>query len=92
MRVQPVDSTTFKVYKATRTTQVSSGTLSVDVGVCKDKKIEIYKMFNNKGRLTQKLYWLENIFGKLIRSKMITFDNEGNKTKILGTEDIMEII
>lgn len=89
MRVVPTMSPSFKVYTGTKTTVNGSEKIVVDTGVWNDKKIEIFKHFNDKGRLAHKLYWLETIVNRIIKAKLVYFDDKGKKVK---TADVNSII
>ena len=67
MKIQPTDSTTFKIYKGSKIR--SYGEYSW--GFYKDKKIEIYDAYN----FNQKLIYVSDKFKNFIKSKLTYWQN-----------------
>lgn len=85
MRIQPVDNISFGIYKNTNKTVRDYGTVICDTGIFKDKKIEIYSMFDKSGKLEHKLYYVSQMLNWL-KSKLVYFSN-GKKWKVLKSEN-----
>ena len=69
MNIQPVNNTSFGIYKGTRKTYYGF----VDSGTYKDMNIDIYNAFNNNGTLKHKLYYVTDLTRNWIKSKLKFF-------------------
>jgi hypothetical protein len=72
MKIQPINNTSFGIYKGTRKTYYGF----VDSGTYKDKNIDIYHAFNEDETLKHKLYYITDNVGKWIKSKLKFFKND----------------
>lgn len=73
MKIQPINNTSFGIYKGTRQTYYGY----VDSGVYRDKAIDIYNSFNDNGTLKHKLYYVSDLARNWLKSKLKFFrDNK----------------
>lgn len=73
MKIQPINNTSFGIYKSTRKTYYGF----VDSGMYKDINIDIYHAFNDNGTLKHKLYYVTDLTRNWIKSKLKFFrDNK----------------
>ena len=71
------------IYQGTQVTIHKPGYfIKVDTGLLKDKKLEIYSSYENN-KLVDKLYYLSDLKGNLIREKLVD-KNKGKLLDIIG--------
>lgn len=71
------------IYRGTQVTNIKPGYfIKVDTGLLKDKKLEIYSSYENN-ELVDKLYYLSDLKGNLIREKLVD-KNKGKLLDIIG--------
>ena len=85
MFITGISAVSFGIYQNTHKVTRDWGTLITDTGILKDKKIEIYNAYNKNGKLEHKLYYLQNLLGNWLKSKLVYFSN-GKKYKTLCSE------
>lgn len=71
------------IYQGTQVTTYKPGYfIKVDTGLLKDKKLEIYSSYENNV-LANKLYYLSDLKGNLVREKLVD-KNKGKLLDIIG--------
>lgn len=83
MFISAINTISFGIYQNTRKVTRDWGTLITDTGKTKDKKIEIFNAYNKQGRLEHKLYYLQDLVGNWLKSKLVFFSEAGKKYKTL---------
>lgn len=71
------------IYQSTQINTYKPGYfIQVDIGLLKDKKLEIFSSYENN-KLVQKLYYLSDSVGHLVREKLVD-KNKGKLLDIIG--------
>jgi len=85
MKINRIDNISFGIYKNTKSTIHKFGKVETDMGIVNNKKIEIYNAYGTNGKLEHKLYYLQDLLGNWLKSKLVYFSN-GKKWKTLKSE------
>lgn len=75
----------FGIYKSTKVSDFGYRKVVCDSGIVNNKKIDIYNSYEN-GQLAHKLYYLSDIVGKWIKSKL-EFIKNGKIDKVVRSEN-----
>lgn len=77
MNIQPTLPVNFGIYKGTKPTRYGK----IDTGLFKGNKIDVYYSYENN-KIKHKLYYVTDSLGNWIKSKLIYFDDFGEKKVI----------
>ena len=80
MQIQPTNPVNFGIYKGTKPTRYGR----IDTGIINGKKLDIYYSYENR-QIKHKLYYLTDNIGNWIKSKLIYFDDKGERKVIRST-------
>lgn len=83
MNIQPI---TFKCHQGTTEKLRDYGKVIKDTGFIYGKKLEIYSAYSREGKLLHKLYYLADMVGNWIKSKLKYYDEDGKVYKIVRSE------
>lgn len=83
MKIQPVS---FKCHTNTTERLRDYGKVIQDTGIFKGYKLDIYSAYSREGKLLHKLYYLSDIVGNWIKSKLKYYDESGKCFKTVRSE------
>ena len=78
----PKHQPTFGIYKITEVKHYGYK----DTGILKDKKLDIYVAQDEEKKIKHKYFHLANKFDKLIKAKLVFFEN-GKRVKTIRSEE-----
>ena len=80
MKLQPTNPVNFGIYQQTKITRYGK----IDKGIINGKKLDIYTSYEN-GKVKHRLYYLTDLAGNWIKSKLKYFDDKGELKTIRST-------
>jgi hypothetical protein len=87
MNVRPTDSVSLYGIRSNRDKTLRDCKKVIkDIIPVGDKQLSIYTGIDFNDNKIYKLYYLTDSFGKWIKSKLVYFDNNKNKTRVLRSE------
>lgn len=83
MNIQPIS---FQCHTTTSERLRDYGKVICDTGYINGKKLEIYSAYSREGKLLHKLYYLADMVGNWIKSKLKYYDESGKVYKVVRSE------